>query len=175
MTEITFAPAEIPASGTDNLIADEAPPRTHEYACEVCGIELTYGGRGRKPTRCAEHKRNASKAGSGRAGSNEQLAAQAADTLTYANKFAGLGLIMLGLPATAESVALAQVSFRENVYQALLLDPKLCRRILTMGGKGATVGLVLAYGGMVSEIAPIALKEIKTRREAAAEVVQDGI
>lgn len=28
-----------------------------ELSCAVCGAELVYAGSGRKPTRCAEHKR----------------------------------------------------------------------------------------------------------------------
>jgi hypothetical protein len=37
--------------------ADSVPPiGDFEYACEVCGVELKYGGRGRKPKFCADHK-----------------------------------------------------------------------------------------------------------------------
>lgn len=40
--------------------SDDVPPVSDfEYSCEVCGVELTYGGRGRKPKRCAEHKTGA--------------------------------------------------------------------------------------------------------------------
>jgi hypothetical protein len=34
---------------------------TTTYTCEVCGKELPYGGRGRPPKRCDEHKKSAAK------------------------------------------------------------------------------------------------------------------
>ena len=35
--------------------ADATEP-SFDYSCEMCGTELVYGGRGRKPRFCAEHK-----------------------------------------------------------------------------------------------------------------------
>ncbi len=38
----------------------EAEQTRYEYACETCGIEVFYSGRGRKPKFCADHKKTAS-------------------------------------------------------------------------------------------------------------------
>lgn len=44
--------------GPPQEVPDDVPPRK-SYVCEVCGTELEYGGRGRPPTRCDEHKKGA--------------------------------------------------------------------------------------------------------------------
>jgi hypothetical protein len=31
-----------------------------ELSCEICGVELIYAGRGRKPSRCKDHKKGSS-------------------------------------------------------------------------------------------------------------------
>ena len=158
---------------------DEPPESTHAYSCEVCGKELSYGGRGRPPTKCEEHRKNNSsnaRATNDRStrvkGTNEQLAAQAAEILVTGNIFAGLGVLMLGLPLTAEALKEQEDTFRENAYRALLIDPKLCRRILQAGGTSATAALVMAYGTLAIGIAPIALTEFKVKREKAQQAAE---
>lgn len=62
---------------------DDATEQAFDYACEVCGTELTYGGRGRKPRFCAEHKtgsaRQPSPSGKGRKTNVDTLVGQIQD------------------------------------------------------------------------------------------------
>ena len=166
-------------TATDELfITDVAPETTHEYSCEVCGIELKYGGRGRHPTRCDDHKKTASKGTRSSTrikGTNEQLAAQATEVLVQTNMFTSLGVRMVGLPLTAQSIMDAEDDFRRHTYEALLLDAKLCKRILTIGGQSAALALFISYGALVATVAPIATAEFRAKREAAALAADDNI
>lgn len=77
MSEITVE-LEDPADSVGfvrETMSDDIPPTTEDdLTCEVCGKPLIYGGRGRKPTRCDEHKRNKA-TGGGTRRSNSKLGA----------------------------------------------------------------------------------------------------
>lgn len=77
--------------------ADETPSLSDfEYACEVCGVELFYAGRGRKPKRCEEHKARSASAARGKAGVNAGRWQQPlADALT--SQFAMIGIAVYPL------------------------------------------------------------------------------
>jgi len=72
-----------------NVTRDETPPQEFEYACVVCGREIFYGGRGRKPKYCDEHRTgNSPNKDSVRSktkitGGTAQLAAQATEALIH--------------------------------------------------------------------------------------------
>lgn len=106
MTEPTlpldFAVTDVPPDPlTDEpAIAGEAPPaptRVYEYACEVCGTELTYGGRGRKPKRCAEHKSGSRSSGKTVTSGTGKWQQPLADALT--SQFAMIGLAVYPINA----------------------------------------------------------------------------
>lgn len=132
-----------------------------EYPCRVCGQEAgPYGGRGRKPTLCSEHK--AAKSGSPRSktvGKNAALAGQAADTLVQYNGLVALVATLARYPMTGEAIRTSHETFREEAYQALLTDPALCQSIVRTGGLSGRAALIVSYGMLVSVVAPITAME----------------
>lgn len=141
-----------------------------------CSNALVYSGRGRRPQFCPEHKAGGKKvtpeslANKSRIkGTNEQLAAQAAAVLAKSNSLASLALLAFGMPLTATAIAEHNQQFEQNAYEALLLDPALCKKILSTGGKTAGVALFLAYGQLGMAFIPLAMREVKEKRADALE------
>lgn len=156
----------------DVIPSDEAPETSHELSCEVCGKELHYAGRGRKPKRCDEHKKGGGTTRRSRSeniGKNEQLAAQAAEALVQVNTLAEMGARFGKMEYTAEALSTAKEAFREQVFEALKTDPELCKLILRGGVQSARIQLLIAYGMLASVVVPVAAMEIKAKREAAKE------
>lgn len=48
--------ADVLTFGPPEEVSEDTPPRKVP-TCEVCGTDLEYGGRGRPPTRCPEHRK----------------------------------------------------------------------------------------------------------------------
>lgn len=168
MTEIDYVSVEVPT--------DEAPETTHELSCEVCGRELVYSGRGRKPKYCDEHKKSSSGSGTSRKslGGNERLAAQATEALISIHDLGRLGLRFAGLPETADTILRAEDEFRERAYSALITDPGLCRIILRGGVNSGRVALIIAYGMLASAVVPVAVLEIKIRKEQREKALRES-
>lgn len=156
---------------------DVSPPTSHEYSCEVCGVELRYGGRGRKPKYCDDHKRQ-SGAASGKvsrstSGKASQLAAQATEALAQINSLSAIGLLMAGMPLTSAALAQCDATFREQAYAALLTQPDLCKTILKAGTTSGLAALVMAYAALGVSVLPVGISEYRQRR-AAAESARAG-
>lgn len=147
----------------DEVPEDLAPDTGSDLRCSVCGKELVYSGRGRKPTKCEEHRKSSS--GSTRKSvSNDKLAAQATDSLMALNSLACMGIMFAGFQRTASAIAERDDAFREQAYSALLTDPALCRVILRGGAVSARLSLAIAYGTLGAAVAPVALTEFKEKR-----------
>jgi len=73
---------------------DVPPPVSDfDYACETCGKELTYAGRGRKPRFCKEHKANAaSRPAMPRVSRSQKWQQPLSEALTA--QFAAVGLLV---------------------------------------------------------------------------------
>lgn len=183
--EVTAQPIEFIAPALD-----EAPPidtvrttaiptdKTSDLSCQVCGVALSYGGRGRKPTRCAEHKSGSTargnSAGSRRKQSNEELASLAVAALVSLNRFGALGLRLIKLSDTAGAIMDTEESFEKLAYDALVLDPDLCRQILAVGSVSAKASLAMAYVALGGVVIPTATVEIKDRRAEKREAKARG-
>lgn len=155
----------------DDIPPDYAPPDLSdvEYPCEVCGRESgPYGGRGRKPKRCPEHKKNPVKSAkvTGAAGT---LANQATAVLVQVNGLLAMGAMATGMFGTASAIAQANETFKEQAHAALVTDPDLCRLILKTGAKSAKLSLGLAYLGMGIAVGPTAVMEVRNKQQARAE------
>lgn len=150
--------------------ADVAPATDDVLSCAVCGVALEYSGRGRKPQRCPEHRRaSGSTKSAPKNTTNERLAVQATEALVQINRLTGFGLRVLGMPETGATIAYAEDVFREQALAALMTDPGLCKQILAAGQVSAKASLALAYGMLGMQVAPVAMLEIKAKREAKAE------
>lgn len=105
----------------------------------------------------------------------DRMAKTAANLLARGNSLMAMGLMALGLPMTASSMAEANDTFEELAYQALLNDPVLCKKILSAGAVSGKAGLAIAYGSLGMAIAPAAINEVKAkRREAATNAPEDS-
>jgi len=169
ITNLKFSGLSTEEDLTEDL-KDEIPPSNYEYACEVCGKEIFYGGRGRKPKYCDEHKTNkSSKSSTGKtkiSGQGAQLAAQATEALVQLNGLFSMGLTLVKLPMTAGALNDAQEGFRESTYNALLTDPELCKTILRVGTTSGKVALMISYSMLIAAVAPVGVLEYKLVQKA---------
>lgn len=171
MTDYSFLDIDVDTT-------DTVPPLENvEYPCEVCGKEAgPYGGRGRKPKRCDEHKKNQTrKQQSPRiTGSAATLAAQATQVLMQMNGFLAIGCMAMQYHATAGSIAQASELFESQVHAALLADTELCKYILKSGSMSSKAALGMAYGSLLFTVLPTAYMEYKEKK-AAREVALENV
>jgi hypothetical protein len=163
---MTFEPATIP----DEIQPDTVPDLSDvEYPCVVCNKESgPYGGRGRKPTRCPEHKKATVSGSKKLTGNAANLAAQATQVLVQVNGMLAVGAMGMQMFKTAHAIADANPAFEQQAHQALLTDPELCRLILKSGGASAKMSLAMAYVGMGMAILPTALQDVQERHAVRA-------
>ncbi len=162
---ITFMPAVVPEIVDSELPRDEPPPTTYEYACETCGVELHYAGKGRKPRFCPEHKKNAPKTTRTGSGQSAKLASQATDLILSLTDVIQISAIVAGFPETSEAIDEKQGLLREQVYQALLGNPNRSRSIIKMLGATTDLGLAIALGTFTAHVGSTAWNEFKEKRE----------
>jgi hypothetical protein len=150
---------------------DSIPPVSDiEFPCVVCGQEAgPYSGRGRRPSRCAEHKQGAKTKtvpadGGEKLVGNEKLAAQAADMLCQIDGMLAFGAQIVGLTDTANTIMEADEAFKQRVTAALVNSPKTARKIMQMGSKAGDTALLVAILLHIGTIAPVFYGEVKTKR-----------
>ena len=72
---------------------------------------------------------------------------------------------MVGWVNTTQAIARANDAFEPMAYEALLLDPALCRMILRGGSNSGKFALAIAYAMMISAVAPMAVSDLRMVRE----------
>lgn len=172
MTDLLDAPTYTDVAIPDTLPPDEGIGIGSDLACEVCGKPLSYSGRGRKPKFCDEHRKgNVKGASKGANRSNRVLAEQAADALVQVNSLMAMLCMtpILRMPMTGSAISTAEDAFRAQAVEALTTDPKLARTILKAGTTSGRMALVIAYGMLGVAVAPVAMLELKDKRDEAAE------
>lgn len=160
----------------EDLLPDVPAVDSPKNPCVVCGVDIPYKGKGRKPTKCDDHKRTAEPtrpAAAKGTGKNDVLARQAAAALGQVNALIATGLMVapgpFRLPATASAIAQANDTFTEQAYNALLTDPKLCQMITRAGAAGGKFSLLIAYGMLAATVVPTAVMEYRENQEGASE------
>lgn len=154
----------------DTDIPPDSVPDTDniEYPCVECGKESgPYSGRGPKPKRCADHRKNGKSSVRKVTGTSANVAAQATEVLVQLNGMLALGAMVFGMNGTAAALAAGNETFAERAHAALLTDTELCRMILKGGVKSAKVSLGIAYAGLGVTVFPTALREVQEKREEA--------
>lgn len=141
--------------------------------CRECGKALIYGGRGRKPKYCDEHKKSRGGASKPRGVASGSDAAIAAEVLTQVNNLIAITLMspLVKLPVTGEALSDASEGFKPKAQAALAQSPALAKAIARAGGISGSAALVLAYGQLAMMITPIATMEMGGRRETRSESV----
>lgn len=146
-----------------------------EFVCQEpgCNVALTYGGRGRKPKYCDDHKRKSGASKAPATGSASAQGKQAAAVLVQLNGLVCMGLMVapmpFRLPTTASAIAAANDEFERQAALALTSDPALAKLILKGGAASGKMALVIAYGMLAGAVAPVAVLEYKANRESRAD------
>ncbi len=161
VTDMLFDTTTIP----DELPSNAPDIDSTDLSCEVCGTPITYAGRGRKPTRCDEHKRSKT-SGTGSAPRrnvrNVEAACAALDGLYQA--------MLMPLFAVSPDAGAAWVAQIEqlNARNRIILsgDPALARKIVDGASKGGGAALLISHVIAVGPVASIAVRDVRTRRAA---------
>jgi len=145
----------VPLESDDTLPPSDdttEPATSDELSCVVCAAPLFYGGRGRKPKYCDDHKpiRTATGTGKGSAKNIDVLIAQMTDL--YLTMSAGLSFIPA---AQADGMIIAVEANRlaESWRPLILRDPKIRQfweKVCTGGGWGT---VLMAHGMIAMAIA----------------------
>jgi hypothetical protein len=146
-----------PLPGIDAPIIESDDPQ-----CVVCGIPLSYGGRGRKPKYCDEHKKQPANStpGRSRATGDVEAALAAMDTL-----YAGVTMVMMMLNTEAAQTFAAGIDAAQvQNRMAFTNDVKLTKSITRGAAKGGK-GVFVATQVML--VAPAARVIYDSQRSAA--------
>lgn len=156
-----------------DLAVDEPVPSADDVPmCEVCGTELVYSGRGRKPKRCDEHKRQrrTGDASSTSSVKSTALGKQAAQALGQLNGLIATAMLLAPepyrLPQTASAIATANDAFVEQAAAALSTDPKLARLIIQSGAASGRAALIVSYAMLAGAVVPVGVLEYRENRRA---------
>lgn len=166
---LAFSEVDVPETlyPSDDVPETVMPQRETDpsgLVCEVCGVPLTYGGRGRKPKFCEAHRKSTSSKKPSSGTKNESLARQAAAALAQLNGLACVGLMVVGFPGTAGAISERNEDFENQAYNALLTDPALCATILRAGATSGKAALIIAYGMLAVSVAPVTIGELRERK-----------
>jgi hypothetical protein len=165
---MTVIPGFIP----DPVQPDASPEFAATCAFPGCANEVAeYAGRGRRPTKCTDHLNvSSTKQAPSRNLTGKQpsrLAYQAANSLATGNTIVGVLLGIIGMKVSGELLTDKELraEFVEAAAQALDSDPDFCRTILKGAGGGAKVALLIAYGTVFGNVAPVMMAEAAIKRE----------
>lgn len=143
-----------------------------DLACEICGTPLVYAGRGRKPKRCDEHKRDRSgtdstgSSGGTRGGAGRGSASVEQAVATLGNLYDAVGLGFLLTSPQAASVWTGNVpELQTRNRQILQGDPELVRSINRLGVKGGKFAFVAAQAWALTPAVMIAAADQKTKAQ----------
>lgn len=132
--------------------ADTAPPLgDFEYSCEVCGVELKYGGRGRKPTKCKQHKAGSTRAvgpSTARASRWQQPLAEALNA-----QFVGIGLVTMAFdPFDGQIIMKGAPALSESLIRLAEANPSVRRGLEQFVTAGAWSGVAMAVASIAMPI-----------------------
>lgn len=160
---ITFSPADIPP-GADETDARETSTSApgEDLSCETCGTPLQYGGRGRRPRFCNEHKPpRQSRTGTVRGSAADVNAALAQMDVLYS--LAG-GALMMFRPELASAFA-ARADLAQQVNKsAFESDRALAKRV---AGNAAGMSPIMFIGAQIYVVGPLVRSVYDTSKKTA--------
>jgi hypothetical protein len=147
---------------SNNVPPDYDPPReTDALTCTEpgCSTPLSYGGRGRKPTKCAIHKRGGSKPGAPKRLSGRGKAKGGTD---YRPGILGL----IQLPAGVLAIAgLNKPELAADAATLTVYAPGIAEAVNDLANERPEIAAVLdrvlavgPYGALIAAVAPMALQ-----------------
>lgn len=119
-------------------------------ACETCGTPLEYGGRGRKPRFCDEHKPSRGK-GTGSSARSSAVVDRAISELTLLYSFAGKGIAYADHGAGV-MVMDAAPKLAESYRMLLETNAKFRKMFADLEGKAAWLPILVVHGDLVAAI-----------------------
>lgn len=147
-------------------------PTASEYSCEICGAPLEYGGRGRKPTRCDDHKRKAAAKPRSSSPTGDVRSALAVMESMYGA--VSLGLIMVS-PQSAQVWATQIDSLQASNALVLAGDKALCKSICRLGERS---GKAMFFSAHVMAAVPVVValqQDFKSRPKKAPAQRKPGV
>lgn len=129
-----------------------------DFTCEVCGVPLSYSGRGRKPKFCDEHKSSRPSSGGTGARSGSGTVPERELNQALANLDSAYEAMLMPLyMASGDAAELWQIK-REKLNASnrtfLSNNRKLVKALNSTGEKTGTVGFVVSH---VFAVVPVAL------------------
>lgn len=142
-------------SETDFVFSDDIPETgnpvsTSGLSCEVCGAPLSYGGRGRKPRFCDEHKPRRGSASSSTRGSSG-IVARAITELEAVYGTAGLGLRYVD-KISGEIVYNNRAELAESWRMLLDTNKKVRDLFAKIEGSAAWLPLITTHVNLIASI-----------------------
>jgi hypothetical protein len=153
------------AAETVPVPEDDAAP---EYACETCGKELHYGGRGRHPRFCEEHKPRGASNISTRKSSAKGDVAAALSALDMMYDLLGMGFLVVGAHDAADLFKESREQLKEKNESYLSNDAALAKSLAKLGRTGGRYAFATAQIATVGPVLILATGEVTQRRRAAA-------
>jgi len=153
---------------------DTFPPEISPVEYELCSVEgcenprAKSTGRGRKPTKCEEHKGSKSPSGSksaSRSTADKDVDA-AARVLRSVVGMGGLGITFAGYPMTGSAIGNALDPFEESLVQALRNDPGMVKLLLSGGQNMGRMMLLVSFGQLGAAVLPVFMMEARAKKEA---------
>lgn len=164
-----------------NVIFEESGPLTFseedstvfpDYACGICSRELTYGGKGRKPTKCTPNNggdpecyginnARSSTGSSPRSSSKKVEAALAVMAGAYEQM---IQILLFMSPAGAAALEERIPSQQMRNKMSFEASPALCDRVAGWGGKGGMWTFLLSNVAMMSVVGRIAYADVAAQK-----------
>ena len=141
-------------------IPDDAPV-SDDLTCQICDAPLFYGGKGRKPKFCDEHKQSRS-TGAARKTSGSTVDAAMA-SLAFFEDLLSIPLLMLSPNAAKEWVA-GLPALRDKNRAILSGNPALCKSIAKTSSKVSPYMLLGSYGYALSPVVKVVAQDVRARR-----------
>lgn len=145
---------DVPESGNPR-------PTSSDLRCLTCNIPLTYGGRGRKPKYCDDHKQTTHNAGGGGGRTpNKALVDRAVSQLELAYQLSGSGLVFIA-PVSGQVIARESTKLAESWRPMLESNKKLRDFFIKVEKTAAWLPLIMAHG----DVALAIVAEVQQRQQ----------
>lgn len=165
---VSFTISDIPPDSTNSRDRRTGPDETVSTAvtsddptCVVCGVPLSYAGRGAKPKYCNEHKKGSRSTGTSRRSGKDVDAAMAALDSTHTTLSF---LLMLAAPDAAIKWNGQKDALDDRNRRILEADPALAKRLASVAAKGGAPALVLSHLIAVAPAAGIVYGKYRDNR-----------
>jgi hypothetical protein len=150
MTQTVPPPADIGFDFIDAIPDAGNPTQTDTLYCQVCGTEIPYAGRGRKPLYCEEHKPASHKAKTS-TGNNATIVNRAIGELTMLYGLAGVGIRYVD-PIAGMIVTENRDKLAESYRMLLETNAKIRKLFTEIEGKAAWLPILVVHGDVIAAI-----------------------